>query len=242
MDFDYARSYRDLYRKHWWWRAREGAILSLLQLHAPGVGWGDILDIGCGDGLFFDRLLRFGNVEGVEPCADLITPDGPHRRRIHHCAFDDRFQPGKHYSLILLLDVLEHVVNPVDMLHRALGLLTKRGAILITVPAFNMLWTNQDVVNHHITRYTKKGFRVIAENAGMLISEERYWFQWTFPAKLVQRAFEKLLRIEPIGPGIPAPSINRALYLLSRSELAIASRISFPFGSSLLVLGRKADL
>lgn len=237
MDYNYAQSYRTLDSEHWWWRARKEAILDLLQLRLPREGWGEILDIGCGDGLFFDQLLKFGNVEGVEPCSELISPDSPHRHRIHLSTFDDMFRPGKHYSLILLLDVLEHVVNPVGFLRHALRLLTENGTILITVPAFNILWTNHDIVNHHLTRYTKKSFRAVAEKAGMSIIEERYWFQWTFPVKLAQRACEKLLRIDPANPKIPITSINRNLYRLSRSELAIANRVSFPFGSSLLVMG-----
>lgn len=240
MDFAYGQAYGDLYRRHWWWRAREAAILDALHLRAPQDGWGNILDVGCGDGLFFDELLKLGNVEGVEPRADLITPDGPHRHRIHLSSFDDTFCPGKQYSLILLLDVLEHVSNPVDTLRRALTLLADRGTVLVTVPAFTILWTNQDVVNQHVTRYTKESLRAVAERAGMSIREERYWFQWLFPAKLVQRIVERMLHVEPVSPKIPFSPINRVLYLFSRSELALANRISFLFGSSLMVLGEKA--
>ena len=139
-----------------------------------------------------------------------------------------------------MLDVLEHLFNPVDTIRHALVLLTGKGTILVTVPAFNVLWTNHDVINHHLRRYTKESLRAVAEKAGMLIEEERYWFQWTFPAKLAQRAVEQLLRSNPANPGIPPPPINRAFYLLSRAELALAGKVPFPFGSSLFVLGRKA--
>ena len=71
-----------------------------------------ILDIGCGDALFFDRLAEFGEVEGVEPCLDLISPGNPHRDRIYVCPFDENFRPGKQYSLILMLDVLSIWRNP----------------------------------------------------------------------------------------------------------------------------------
>ena len=238
MDLAYGHDYRELYYRHWWWRAREAAILEVLYRHSPQTGWSDILDIGCGDGLFFDKLLKLGNVEGLEPSADLVTPDGPHRQRIHIRPFDKDFQPGKQYSLILMLDVLEHLSNPVDVLSHALSLLTSSGAILITVPALNILWTNQDVVNKHLTRYTKRTLRNVAEKAGMLIEDERYWFQWTVPVKLAQRTVEHLFHCKPVSPRIPFRPLNAALYLLSRCELAFAKRISFPFGSSLFVLGR----
>lgn len=239
MEIAYCQDYRELYYRHWWWRAREAAILDVLYHHSPQAGWGDILDIGCGDGLLFDKLLKLGNVEGLEPSASLITPDGPHRRLIHVRPFDKNFQPGKQYSLILMLDVLEHLSNPVDVLSHALSLLTSSGVILITVPALNILWTNQDVVSKHLTRYTKRTLRNVAEKAGMLIEDERYWFQWTVPAKLVQRAVEHIFHCKPVSPRIPPRPLNNTLYLLSRYELALAKRFSFLFGSSLYVLGRK---
>lgn len=239
MDLAYLRDYRELYYRHWWWRARETAILDILHHHSPQAGWGNILDIGCGDGLFFDKLLAFGNVEGLEPFGNLVTPDGPHRHRIHIRPFDKDFQPGKQYSLILFLDVLEHLSDAVGAIRHALNLLSETGMILITVPAFKVLWTNQDVVNQHLRRYTKASLRALAKNAGMRIEEERYWFQWAFPAKLVQRQIEKLFHSKPVSPRIPPDPINRVLYLLSKFELALANRISFPFGSSLLVLGRR---
>jgi SAM-dependent methyltransferase len=241
MELAYGHDYRELYYRHWWWRAREVAILNVLYHRSHQRGWGDILDIGCGDGLFFDKLLRLGNVEGLEASADLVSPDGPHRHRIHVRSFDNDFRPRKQYSLILMLDVLEHLSNPVDALRHALSLLTHNGMILITVPAFNLLWTNQDVVNQHVTRYSKGTLGAIAEKAGMVIEDERYWFQWTVPVKLVQRAVEYLFGCKPVSPRIPFRPLNTALYLLSRCELALAKRISFPFGSSLFVLGRKRN-
>jgi hypothetical protein len=74
----------------------------------------------------------------------------------------------------------------------------------------------------------------------MRIEEERYWFQWIFPVKLVQRAVERLLHSRPANPRIPIRPINEALYFFSRAELALAGKVPFPFGSSLYVLGRKA--
>ena len=67
MREDYALAYRRLYQEHWWWRAREALLVrELSRLRLPPSG-GRLLDVGCGDGLFFERLAEFGAVEGVEP-------------------------------------------------------------------------------------------------------------------------------------------------------------------------------
>lgn len=166
MRADYGASYRELYEHHWWWRARERAILDVLRVEQPADGWKRILDVGCGDGLFFEELSRFGEVEGVEPTEALVSNSGAHRSNIHIVSFDEKFQPGKQYSLILMLDVLEHLAEPAAALRHALDLLTPQGTLLITVPAFRLLWTNHDVINDHYTRYTKRSFGEVARQAG----------------------------------------------------------------------------
>ncbi len=127
MDPKYGEAYRELFEKHWWWRSRSELIIDRLRQlrtgHRRDGARKRILDIGCGDGLFFDRLAEFGNVEGVEPSIDLVSPDNPHRNRIYVCPFDENFRPGKQYSLITMLDVLEHLDDPMGALRHALDLL-----------------------------------------------------------------------------------------------------------------------
>ena len=107
MDPEYGSLYRTLYERHWWWRAREEAIVETLRATRPPSGWRSVLDVGCGDGLFFGRLAEFGTVTGVEPDAALVSDE--RRSLIHVGPFDRSFAPGRQYSLILMLDMLEHL-------------------------------------------------------------------------------------------------------------------------------------
>jgi SAM-dependent methyltransferase len=238
VDPKYGEKYRELYARHWWWRAREDAVLQTLCVHRPAAGWGRILDVGCGDGLFFDRLLELGDVEGVEPDAALVRSDGPHRARIQIVPFDS-FVSGKPYSLVLMLDVLEHMPDPVAAIAHARSLLIPGGALLATVPAFNLLWTNHDVINHHVTRYRKATFRPLFNRAGLQILEERYLFQWMFPAKLLTRAVERIFALQPSVPSVPPNWINQSLLWISRLERKLLSPVPMPFGSSLMVFANK---
>jgi len=136
VDADYALNYRELYEKHWWWRARERFILATITGLRLQGNWGSILDVGCGEGLCFDRLSKFGEVEGVETNPSLATKDNRWKHRIHLSAFDATFRTNKQYSLILMLDVLEHFTNPSVCLRRSEELLDSTGSLLITVPAF----------------------------------------------------------------------------------------------------------
>jgi len=242
VDPQYGQRYRELYQNHWWWRAREELIIDTLRRCQPPHGWGKILDVGCGDGLFFERLSRFGDVEGVEPAGERVSTTGAHVKRIYIAPFDEHFRPGKQYSLILMLDVLEHLPDPIGALRHALILLIPGGTVLVTVPAFKLLWTNHDVINHHLTRYTKRSFRDLARQAGLPLETERYFFQWTCPVKLMVRVVEQLFGPRPKIPSVPPRWINRSLYFVSRLEQKTLDALPVPFGSSLLVIGRKPNL
>jgi 2-polyprenyl-3-methyl-5-hydroxy-6-metoxy-1,4-benzoquinol methylase len=241
LDPKYGERYRELFEKHWWWRARTRLIIDLLHRLEPASGWKRILDIGCGDGLFFPELSRFGEVEGLEPSAEIVSPTNPYRDRIQICPFDGNFRPGKLYSLILMLDVLEHLEEPVNALRHVLELLEPHGTFVATVPAFMALWTNHDDINHHYIRYSKASFREVADQAGLYIKEERYLYHWTCPVKMAIHFKERLSRSEPVPAQVPTSIVNEFLYGITRLEQKILTPLSLPFGSSLLVVGGKAS-
>lgn len=235
MDPEYARRYRDLYMRHWWWRAREHAVLKVLHRHLLPSRRQRILDVGCGDGLFFSRLAEFGEVQGVEPDAALVDPLGPYRSRIRIAPFDANFQSAEPYSVMLMLDVLEHLDNPAEALGHAHSLLEPMGALLVTVPAFQLLWTNHDVINHHRVRYRRGTIGPLLRQTGFMVLEERYWYQWICPIKLAIRLSEGILRRPPRVARVPSQWINRPLYWISRAEQETLGAIGIPFGSTLML-------
>ncbi len=241
MDPAYGASYQELYRRHWWWRAREAAILGELRRLRPAAGWRRLLDVGCGNGLFFDRLAEFGAVEGVEPDAALLDPAGPWRGAIHAVPFDDRFRPDHRFDVVLLLDVLEHLDRPAAALRHALSLLEPGGVVVITVPAFQWLWTRHDALNYHVRRYDRRSLRALAREAGLRIARERYLFQWLVPAKLLVRMAEAFRTGALTPPSVPPEPLNRLLTAATLLEQRITGVIPLPFGSSLLVSGFAAE-
>lgn len=239
MDPDYAERYRDLYERHWWWRARTELITATLDRIRPAQGWKSILDIGCGDALYFDHLTQLGDVEGIEPSAALVRPNNPYRDRIHVCPFDENFQPGKQYSLVLMLDVLEHLEDPAAAFRRVCELLGPEGKLIATVPAFMSLWTNHDVSNHHFTRFTKARLTDLAHRSGLEVEEAHYFCYWTCPVKLGQALLERTLHLNPSPAKVPPSYLNEMLYALSRLEHKTLSRLPMPFGSSLMLIARR---
>ena len=236
MDPEYARSYRDLYDRHWWWRARESAVLELLEDLASAGGFGNILDVGCGDGLFFPQLSRFGKPEGVEPDASIVSDLGRSRGSIHTRPFDDTFDPGRAFGLIVMLDVLEHLEDPVAALAHARSLLAPNGRLLVTVPAFPILWTAHDDYNHHLRRYRRRSLELEIHDAGLEILLIRYFFHWMFPVKLGVAFSERLRSSRAQAARVPGTMVNTAFFYLSRIEQRLTRRLHLPFGNSLLAV------
>jgi SAM-dependent methyltransferase len=232
MDPEYGRRYRDLFERHWWWRARSALVLEVLRRHAPAGGWPRILDIGSGDGLFFDALTEFGTATGIEPDAALVSDGMRASGRVAIQPFDATFQPGSHYDLILFLDVLEHLPDPVAALQHARSLLAPGGVVVITVPAFKALWTAHDDWNHHRIRYSRATLLGEMTQAGLRPVVSFYFFQWVAPVKLGVRALEALRPGRPGPATVPPAAINGALYRLSRLEAGTVTRLRLPFGSS----------
>jgi SAM-dependent methyltransferase len=238
MDAAYVAGYRDLYLRHWWWRAREEVVASTLARLAAGRegGFGPILDVGCGDGLLFPVLRRFGEPEGIEPEAGAVTEEGRSGGTIHVAPFDAAVRPGRRYGLVLFLDVLEHLPDDAGALALARDLLAPGGVVLVTVPAFRLLWTAHDDLNRHQRRYTRASLRRAAAAAGLLPVADRYFFHWVFAAKLAVRAAERLRGARPEVPGVPAEPWNRLLVAASRAEERLLRPLRLPFGGSVLAV------
>jgi SAM-dependent methyltransferase len=238
MESAYVERYADLYRRHWWWRAREEFLLAELRRLAPPRGFGPILDVGCGAGLSFDVLARFGAPEGVESEAEAVAAAGRWRDKIHLGILSD-LPPSPRFGLITALDVIEHIEDDEAVLVQAAELLAPAGLLLITVPALPELWTEHDAINHHYRRYRRAELGAkLARVPGLAVLDLRYFFAWTVPAKLLVRAKERWLgkAADPL-PGVPIAPINQLLIQASRLEQRLLRRP--PIGSSLLAVARR---
>lgn len=231
MDPAYAAAYADLYERHWWWRAREEFLLRRLAKRAGGRSDRRILDIGCGDALFFDRLSEFGEVQGIEPDARLLS-DGRWRSAIHVGTLDD-FPAREPFDWLLMFDVLEHIAEPAQALRRAAALAAPDASLFVTVPAFEALWTKHDELNRHHARYDRSGLARLVRTAGWEPVELEYFFHWLAPFKLLVRLREAIFSGEPDVESVPVGPINRAVLALSRAEQRTIGRLGLPFGTSL---------
>jgi len=238
MDDGYLGVYRDLYLRHWWWRSREALLTREIERLAGDRPFGHILDVGCGDGLFFPTLQRFGDPYGVEPAVAMLTPDGAWRHRIHAGALDASYHPEQRFGLVLALDVIEHLADPHAFMDHIRRVVEPGGWFISTVPAFTALWTAHDDLNEHVTRYRRSELVSLVASHGFEVVHARYFFVLLAGAKLVVRAIERVLRPPLRLPGVPVAPVNAAMELACRAEQAVLGRHAPWFGSSLLLVAR----
>jgi 2-polyprenyl-3-methyl-5-hydroxy-6-metoxy-1,4-benzoquinol methylase len=241
MNQDYGSEYAELYARHWWWRAREAILLGhirALDLPRPA----DILDVGCGDAVFFPALSQFGRVQGIEIDRSLVHPDNPHRSVIHHAPLGEAEYAGWRFDLITALDVVEHIEDDAAAIENLVAMLRPGGYLVLTVPAFMLLWDVHDERNHHFRRYRRGQLHKLLAPHGTLC-ELRYLFPSLFFLKAAFRLANGASGGRMKQHVIPPRPINWAMQTLCTAEHAALGWMRMPFGTSVLaVLRRDAAL
>jgi SAM-dependent methyltransferase len=151
---------------HWWYRGRRRIIdVELQQLPLPAVA--QVLDAGCGSGRTLQELARYGAVSGIELDPDAAAVAGGRG------AYDVRIGrleelpwPDGAFDLITCLDVIEHTPDDYATLAELHRVTRPGGWLMVTVPAYELLWSRHDVDNHHFRRYSRGPLRRVAARAG----------------------------------------------------------------------------
>jgi SAM-dependent methyltransferase len=233
---------RSLEEQHWWFSGRRrivGKMLDSLELPKQAR----ILDAGCGTGGNLRFLSSFGEVTGVEiddGAADLARERGTWP--VLNGSLPDKMPfAERQFDLIVLLDVLEHIDEDVASLHSLQNLLAPGGYLVLTVPAFQFLWSPHDEEHHHKRRYRATGLQEIIQSAGLQLCYMSYFNTLLFPLVAAIRLVRRVFPARKVGQDVqlPKPAVNRMLEALFSSECYWIGRHRMPFGVSLMAVARK---
>ena len=104
-----------------------------------------VLDVGCGEGYFGERLIQRQQAEvwGVEPFEAAATIASQRLFKVLNSAFDDSIQlPEGYFDCIVFNDVLEHMVNPGHALQLSKRFLANSDSVVVaSIPNFRY-WEN----------------------------------------------------------------------------------------------------
>lgn len=236
---------------HWWFASRTRAINTLMHRVLPAVKGLYLLDVGCGAGNMIHHLSRYGQVQGLEVDP---RPVKEARGRGYHVDLHDATQPypfeDNTFDVVTALDVIEHVDDDLAILREAHRTLKPGGHIVITVPAFMWLWSHNDDINAHKHRYAAGELKAKLAQTGFTVQRLSYNNFFIFPMAaaliVLRRGYEPELashhleeeayevEMEPASP-----PVNAVLTLVGKVEAGLMRWLSFPFGTSLLVVAQK---
>lgn len=241
MDASHLQELVRLEDSYWWHVAKRRLVTSLLQKFCPPPG--RLVEGGIGSGRNLVEFREMGyDVTGFDLMAESV--DHVRSRGISDCRLHDLGDPwpvdAGSLRAVVLLDVLEHVPEPVTVLHHVHEALADDGAAVITVPAHPWLFSRWDEQLGHHRRYTTRQFRRHACDAGLRVQWLNYWNSFTFPAAVALRGWERVFpkREQPDFPEVSGIT-NRALLSAAAAERWCLNHCKVPMGLSLAGVLRK---
>ena len=237
MDVKETELLRGNIADHWYYRSKARVVERLVSGLRPRI----ILDIGAGSGFFSRHLINRG-VAGEAWCVDINYPQESdiveNGRNIHF----RRSVSNLSADLVLLMDVLEHVDDDVGLLREAVSNSAPDATFLISVPAFQFMWSGHDEFLEHKRRYTLRGIERVAKNAGLRVRRGCYFYASIFPAAMAVRLSKNVIggarRVTSDLRTYPT-FLNTALsaILAAESRVAVINRL---FGLTAFVVAARA--
>jgi 2-polyprenyl-3-methyl-5-hydroxy-6-metoxy-1,4-benzoquinol methylase len=232
-------------KRHPWERARLQILEELLRTATKdrGLKNGIVVDIGCGD-LFvagkFAREWPATDFIGIDTAFDEKTLEILRKNigvpNLHaYASMNDAFASlSRPASVILLNDVIEHVPDDVEFLRSIVSshLFSPNSRLLITVPAFQSLWTEHDAFLGHYRRYNRGLLRRQVEAAGLKVTSDGYFFLSLLPLRAAQAMLERAGVHVKEQKGIGGWSGGKTLGRLFRQMLLIDFRLGSLLGKT----------
>ena len=227
--------------RYWWFVSRRELVLKLVNTFID-MSTPLILDIGCGTGATASALQKIGRVIGVD--FSPLALDACRRRRL------DRLIQARAgalpfandvIDLIVATDVLEHLEDDHAALAEFHRVLRPGGVAVITVPAYQFLWSEHDEALMHKRRYTARQIGKKTRDVGFRELRRGYTLSLLFPLAL-GRLLRRRARTAraPQAQVRPVPAwLNDALIRLQCLESGLFPPGILPWGLSVVSVVQK---
>ncbi len=242
--------YQDLGHRedsHFWHRAKRQLVEGLIvRYHHKDAGRTKILDVGCGTSGNAHMLQQFGEAWGIDASQQAVQLS---RKKglvniLRQNAEKTSFKNNS-FDVITILDLLEHS-DDVRVLKEAYRILKIGGIIILTVPAYQALWSRWDEILGHKRRYNRSSLYAKLSKQHFQILKLSYCFSFLLLPVMIVRVLKSFLYTKADYPSDFALGgdgcINTFLGLLSSLErfILITLNINIPCGLSIIVVCRKS--
>lgn len=192
--------------RHPWELARIDVVKNLLKKTVKLKPNASILDLGCGDAYVALQLSNYFlsakffcvDIAFTPEIIDELSEDLKEYPITLHSSYDElKDQKVKPVDVVLLLDVIEHIEDEIAFLEnlRISGIIDKNTKVIITVPAYQSLFSNHDVYLKHFRRYNVSLLNNHLDKAGYKSLHVGYFFFTLLLVRMLQKLF---IRNKPI--------------------------------------------
>jgi len=238
MDIKEADKKIDVGDAHWYYHSKGMMLLKCINsVPIPA----EFADVGAGSAIFTKMLLKHTKAShGV--CIDPEYTDEQTHQYLNKTIRFQATPPEELPSLILMMDVLEHIEDDFSFLQKYVQLAQTESYFFITVPAFQSLFSSHDVFLGHYRRYTTKSIEDLINRANLSPIVTCYFFNTLFPAMSLFRLVKRYVyRGDPKSEmSNPNFLVNSMLRFIHKFDLLLFPRFKH-FGLSVVCLAKKSN-
>ena len=174
------------------------SLIRKIKKIAPG---NKLLDYGCGNGRFIvEAMAHDFEVSGVEFSSDLVQALQNHFPKVQLYEVDTFFEKNQYFDVIFMSNVLEHLRNPKEIIHKLTQCLHQDGIFVLEGPIENnfnlalifrklifgarkfLLNKSVDHAPRHIFYSNKKNQKSFLEHCGLeTLDYNVFESSWPFP-------------------------------------------------------------
>lgn len=209
----------------------------------PPAAKPEILDAGCGTGGHLGRYSRIDSATGVDPSPEAVAFcrergfGSVERAGLESLPFADGG-----FDLVAATDVLEHVAEERRALDELRRVAAPGGALLLTVPAYEWLWTSEDENLQHKRCYTRRRLLEAVGRSGWEPRIATYFNTVLLPPIALARRLRRRRETATSDIERTPAALDRPLSLPMRFEARlIRSGVRLPAGVSVGVVCRNPD-
>jgi SAM-dependent methyltransferase len=231
--------------EQWWWEiGRRALVKSLLKRYDRGGPRHQILEIGCGGGALIQDLRPYGSAAGIDVGEPAVR--NCYNRGLNTVALGDAmalpFQ-DELFDVVIAVDVLEHVKDDMRVLDEIYRVSKPSATIILTVPAFNFLWSRRDIQCHHYRRYRLEEVRTKVLGRGFRILKSTYINMPLFiPLLMMVKTGQLSSKGKPsiqMDYVLVPPPVNKILSQIVKYEARLLKHTNLPIGSSIACVARR---
>lgn len=243
---DGNKSCFDLEENSYWFNHRNNCIIEVAKKYCTENCF---FDIGGGNGFVSKGLQKngFNSVllePGIQGCMNAKERGV---ENVICSTLEDAAFKKESIASIGLFDVIEHIKDDRSFIKSIYSYLQPNGMLIISVPAYKMLWSDEDDEAGHYRRYTVGSIKNLLVNNEFDVLYSSYFFSFlvmplflirTIPSlfKIRKKSKTKVQNEHTQNKGI----IGKIMDSIWEWEIKrIANQKSIPFGTSCLIVAKK---